>query len=175
MRRVVLYLVCLISFNAANAQFLDKKAFEANRKWSIGLMGAYLHFPNDVTRGAAGFNLTIKGFYLDLMGHGSSHKRDVEYKKWSDNTAMAVHVGYQIPLFKSFRIIPIAGYAYAGKTKTDGTNWTTDSSGIINSESYSSDASGFDAGGLICVNIKKLNLYFGATKHIYAGGVGIQF
>lgn len=175
MLRLLLGLLGLIYINAVNAQFLDKTSFEANKKWSIGLMGAYMHFPNDVSRGAVGFNLRIKGFYVDLMGWGSSHERDVNYDKWDERTSFVAHIGYQIPLFKCFRIIPIVGYASAGKTKTDGTDWSVDSGGIKNEESSSTDASGVDAGGLVCINIRKLNIYLGITNHLYMGGVGIQF
>ena len=73
---------------------------EVNRKWNIGMMGGYVGYGKDISNGAIGVNLTIKGFYADIMGWPSSHENDMGIDKWSDKTSFAFHVGYQIPIVK---------------------------------------------------------------------------
>src|SRR5574344_1227388 len=175
-RFFILFLfLCTICIDSSWGQILNKKAFEANKKWSIGLVGAYMHFQNNITRGAVGLNLTIKGFYIDVMGWPSSHEHDVEYKSWNEGTSTTFHLCYQIPIINAVRIIPVIGYAEASTTETDGTDYRTGYSGIENSQSFSTDASGFDAGAILCLNSKKINFYLGITNHLIGGGVGYQF
>lgn len=175
MKRILFLFISTFCICSSWGQILNKEAFEANKKWSIGLAGAYMHFPNDITRGAVGVNLTIKGFYIDVMGWPSSHKDDVEYKKWKESTSSLFHVGYQIPIIKTVRIIPIIGFAKASTTATDGTDYSVGSSGIVDSQSSSTDASGFDAGSILCLNSKKVNFYIEVTQHLLGGGIGYQF
>ena len=64
-----------------------------------------------VSNGAVGVSLAIKGFYAGVMGWPSSHENDMGVDKWSDKTTTVVHIGYQIPIVKNLRFIPVIGYA----------------------------------------------------------------
>lgn len=134
-----------------------------------------MHFPNDITRGGVGLNATFFGAYLSVMGWPSSHRDDVDVDTWDEDTSHSFYAGYQIPIVKAFRIIPIIGYAAATTTHTDGSDWSVDDSGIVNSQKKSEDASDFDFGGILCLNTKRVNWYFQLTKHTMGGGIAYQF
>lgn len=174
MRKLIFTFCCIIPI-ICSAQVSTKKVFEANKKWSIGLLAGYLHFPNNVNRGAIGGSVIVKGCYFDIMGWGSAHGRDVEVKKWNEDTSLAIHTGYQIPITRSLRFIPVIGYAKAGNTTTDGSNWSVGRDGIVNSQSSSTDASGLDYGGIVRIKVKNVNLFGGCTRFIYYTGIDIEF
>lgn len=174
--RTVLLVVLFIACTDANAQLFSKEAFKAaNGKWSLGLSGGVVGLPDDASQGAVGFNLTIKGFYLDIMGWPSSHDNDVRVDKWREKTCNTAHFGYQIPVLKAFRLIPVVGYFRVGHTTTDGSDWTIRNGNIHNATSISSDVDGFDYGGIAVFNINRINIYGAYTRHCLYGAIAYQF
>ena len=160
----------------AYAQILSKEAFEtANAKWSIGIIGGGLGIFDGSARGVFGLNLTVKGFYIDLMGKGSTHKSDVRVDKWTESSGTVFHAGYQLPITKGFRLIPVIGYYTLGNTMTDGYDWKVTSGGISNKTSTSVDSKGLDYGGLMVINSKHVNFYIAGTRYTLYGGVAYQF
>ena len=160
----------------AKSQVFSKEAFEyANQTWSIGIMGGGIGIFDDKTRGGFGLNLTIKGIYLDFLGKGSSHKSDTKVDKWKESSGTVFHVGYQLPVTKSFRVIPVIGYYTLGSTTTDGYDWKVTSSGISNKTSTSIDSRGVDYGGILVLNSRHVNFYGACTTHALYGGVAYQF
>ncbi|NDV84890.1 hypothetical protein [Bacteroides sp. 51] len=149
---------------------------EVNRKWNVGLMGGYVGYGKDLTSGAAGFNLTIKGFYVDVMGWAPSHKNDMGVEKWSDKKCHLAHAGYQIPISKGFRLIPLIGYANVTAGTTDGSDYEFSESGEVHNK-FTGDKtiSGLDFGGAAVINIKKVNINLALTKYAMFGGVAIEF
>lgn len=167
-----------LSVLTSQAQIFSKDAFEeANKgKWAIGILGGAIGlFDEDATVGAMGFNFMGYGFYVDLIGWPSGHENDTKVDTWRNKTSFGVHAGYQLPVTKSFRVIPVVGYYRSGETVTDGSRWTSTSSGIRNS-SYNEDAAkGFDYGAVLVYNYKMLNVYGACTRGAVYGGVGIEF
>lgn len=175
MKKFVFFLLISIPI-AVQAKIFSKETFQtANGKWSIGILGGGLGIFENKGRGVFGMNLTIKGVYVDVLGKGSTHTSDVEVKKWSESSGTAFHAGYQFPVTKSFRIIPIAGYYTLGRTTTDGYNWTVSKSGISNKTSTSIESRGFDYGGILVFNTKHVNFYGACSKHTLYGGIAYQF
>ena len=82
---------------------------EINSKWNVGMMGGFVGYGRDISYGAVGINLTVKGFYADFMGLPPSRENDMGIKRWSDKSSLLVHVGYQIPITKSIRLVPVIG------------------------------------------------------------------
>lgn len=160
----------------AKAQIFSKEAFEyANQKWAIGAMGGGLGVFDDKAIGVFGLNLTVKGVYADFLGKWSSHKSDVRVGKWKESSGTAFHLGYQLPVTKTFRVIPVVGYYTLGNTTTDGYDWTVTSTGISNKTSTSVDTKGIDYGGVLVLNSKHVNFYAACTRHALYGGVAYQF
>ena len=175
MRKIILTIFPLFISITMSAQILSKDAFEANKKWSIGILAGAHGVFDDKARGVFGLNLTIKGIYLDFLGKGSSHKSDVRVDKWKESSGTVFHLGYQIPLTRALRIIPIVGYYTLGKITTDGYDWKVTSSGISNKTYTSVDSRGVDYGGILVINIKHVNIYAAGTAHTLYGGVAYQF
>jgi hypothetical protein len=167
-----------LSVISAQAQIFSKDAFqEANKnRWSVGILGGAIGlFDEDATVGAIGLNFMGYGFYVDFIGWPSGHENDTRVDTWRDKTSFGVHAGYQLPVTKSFRIIPIVGYYRSGETVTDGSRWSSTSTGIRNS-SYNEDAArGFDYGAVLVYNYKMLNVFGACTRGAVYGGIGIEF
>ena len=87
-----------------------------------------------ISNGAVGVSLAIKGFYAGVMGWPSSHENDMGVDKWSDKTTTVVHIGYQIPIVKNLRFIPVIGYAKIAYGTTDGSDYTISDSGIVHNK-----------------------------------------
>lgn len=175
MKRILLSMMIIASIvNVSAKSFFPFK--EVNKKWNIGLMGGYVGYGRDISNGAVGFSLTIKGFYANVMGWPSSHENDMGVDKWSDKQCNAVHAGYQIPIIKSFRITPIVGYAKVSNGTTDGSDYEISNSGTVhNKYSEKENVSGLDFGGIATINIKKLNINLAITKYALFGGIAWEF
>lgn len=177
MKKVFVFILIFIAA-AVDAQILSKDAFKtANGKWSIGILGGVLGIYDNCSRGVAGINLTIKGVYVDFMGMGggSTHEHDVEVKIWKEKSVSCVHLGYQLPFTKGFRLIPIIGYYSSGHVTTNGWDWTIRGGQIQNKTSRSIDSSGFDYGGVLVFNIKHINIYAATSRYMLYGGLAYQF
>ena len=164
MKKVLLLLVVILSVNdlLAKVFFLFK---EVNKEWSIGIIGGYV-----------GVSLAIKGFYADVMGWPSSHENDMGVDKWSDKMTTVVHIGYQIPIVKNLRFIPVIGYAKIAYGTTDGSDYTISDSGIVHNKfSEKKSVSGLDFGGIAVINIKKVNINLAFTKYSILGGIALEF
>ena len=172
MKKILIILFLSLFTIHAFSQISEKSA---NKRWELGILGTYMHFKNDITRGGAGFNFMYHGIYVDFMAWPSSHDDDVRVGTWKEETCHTFHAGYQIPLNKKIRIIPVIGYAVADITYTDGYDWSVTSSGIKKEQSSSSEARGFDFGAIFCVNIKRVDLFAACTAHNLYGGIGWEF
>lgn len=179
MRRIIA-IVALCAAFAAQGQTTYKETFkEANapRHWSMGLVGGVMGHFDRATRGAMGATLIIGGVYADYVGWGSGLANDVRVGSWTSPTCDAFHFGYQVPLNKHWRVIPMAGYFRVGYTNTDGHHYTVTSSGVSNVESRTDVANGFDYGVAAVYHIPMpaefpiaFNLQLTVTRHaLYAG------
>lgn len=148
---------------------------EVNKAWNISIVGGYVGYSDPIKYGAAGLSATIKGFYIDFMAFSNAHGNDVRVGKWNDKTSLLCHAGYQIPVVKSFRIIPIIGYAYVTSGVTDGWDWSIGNNGINNKYHSDQSISRFDYGGVMAFNYRRVLFSVGATRSILFGGVGIEF
>lgn len=175
MKKLLLGLIMILSMLEVSARtFFPFK--EVNRNWNVGLMGGYVGYGKDLSSGAAGFNLTIKGFYANIMGWAPSHKNDMGVDKWSDKKCHLAHAGYQIPISKSLRIIPLIGYANVTAGTTDGSDYEFSESGEVHNKFTGEETvSGLDFGGVAVINIKMVNINLALTKYAVFGGVAIEF
>lgn len=147
---------------------------EVNNTWNISLVGGYVGYSDDINYGAIGVSVTIKGFYVDLMGFPAIHGDDVRVDKWDDKKSFLCHVGYQVPIIKSLRIIPVVGYSYISRGITDGWDWSAGGSGINNKYHSLQSISRFDYGGIVVLNYKRTVFSIGATRSCLFGGIGIE-
>lgn len=168
----ILFLILVLS---SCTYVFPKKLFpfkEVNSQWNISINGGYNH---SAKLGVYGFGLTIKGFHLTMGGTGSSHEHDVEVDTWKEKSTCMIHAGYQIPITKSFRIIPIAGMAGAGEVITDGADWNVSPNGTINNKTTHDMKYKFDYGVHLVYNHRKLIVNLAASRYTVFAGVGLEF
>lgn len=177
MKKVVVLLLMALLGTKAQAQLLQGDAFKANKGYEIGLIGGVLGVYDDLSYGAFGLNFTAYGVYVDFLGMPRAHEKSTDVKKHeNEKTSLGVHLGYQLPLTTWLSVIPVVGYASVKNGTTDGSNYTISSqSGITNSYKVKDEISGFDYGGLLCVNIKKVRIYAAGTRYGIYGGIGLAF
>ena len=136
MKKILLLITVLYStscFSQYQSQVKSSSTFEyANKSFDMGIIGGVIGVQDDYSYGALGFNMTLYGIYADFMGWPKAHEDDVRVDKWHDKSSIAYHVGYQIPLMKYLRIIPIVGYAKVEEGTTNGWDWTVGYGGIVN-------------------------------------------
>ena len=118
---------------------------------------------------------TIYGFYFDVGVCPSSHESDVRVDKWDDNKALMFHAGYQLPLTKWLRVIPIIGYSHYASGTTDGSNYHVTSNGIHNEFTADESFSKFDYGTAAVFNMNHINLQATITRYSWYLGVGYEF
>lgn len=150
---------------------------EVNKKTALGLGGGVAGLTTNYFTGAFSFNFTIMGYHFDFcgMGSGEDHKHDVRVDKWSNDYYTSFHFGYQIPITRNFRFIPLVGFWVAGVETTDGGDWTVSGGQIQNKTSSSRDAAGFDYGAQLNFKIKKVLYYGNITRYSACVGIGFEF
>ncbi len=145
---------------------------EVNSKWNISINGGYNH---NVKLGVYGLGLTIKGYHLTIGGTGGTHENDVKVDKWKEKSTCVIHAGYQIPITKSLRIIPVVGMAGAGEIITDGADWDISQDGTINNKETQDMVYKFDYGAHLVYNHRKLIINVAASRYTIFAGVGLEF
>ena len=170
MKRINLLLTTLlISISAFATDWFPFK--EVNHKWNISLNGGYNHVGKV---GLYGLGATVRGFHVMLGGTGSSHRNDMHVGVWKEKSSYLVHAGYQIPIVKSFRIIPVVGVAGVGEVVTNGYDYefpnTTVENKVTSSLKYK-----FDYGAHLVFKHRKLIVNVGATRYTVLGGLGLEF
>jgi hypothetical protein len=128
MRKKTVLLVAMLALfvGSANAQWFD---FSNNRRASIGVnlgVVGYDLTSQSVEKNLSGFgtgiNLSISGLYLDFIYQSPQHRwdRHVTQAEYDDHTALAINVGYQIPVTSWLYVMPLIGYSNETTGKTLG-------------------------------------------------------
>ena len=78
---------------------------------------------------AMGGSLLVGGFYADFLHADPKHKYDRRMMDvmWDDTSAYCINFGYQVPVLKWLRIMPLVGYAQTNAGVTDGSTLYTTS------------------------------------------------
>ncbi len=127
MKKVALFAVMFSLMTlSGKAQWFD---FSNNRRASIGgnlgVVG-YDLTSKSVEKNLSGFgtgiNLSISGLYLDFIYQSPQHRwdRHVTQAEYDDHTALAINVGYQIPVTSWLYVTPLIGYSNETTGKTIG-------------------------------------------------------
>ncbi|MBO4340271.1 MAG: hypothetical protein J5835_02430 [Bacteroidales bacterium] len=87
---------------------------------NIGQSGSF----SEYARFAIGANILVGGFYLDFLKADAQHKYDstLTDAQYNDNESFSINVGYQIPLLRWLRIMPLMGYSQTNDGITDGSS-----------------------------------------------------
>ena len=156
----------------------SENMFKRNKAFGFGIGYTKLNYSDDISDNAIGGFFNLYGVYLEgSFGGLGGHRNSVEVKKWDDEKdGYCIHVGYQIPLCKYFRITPIVGYTSTKIGETDGYHWSVGDGHIYNSYNTRERVSGIDYGAISSVLIENLFVVYGTiTNRIFSVGIGFDF
>lgn len=146
-----------------------------NNKYAIGFNLGAIGIGKSQTLFGFGFSGTIWGVYIDFLLHPNEHGTSTKVDKWNDEQGIATHIGYQIPISKHFRIIPMIGYGEVNKGVTDGSDYSISGGSVHNNYHATSRDGGFDFGTALVLNFGMLNIYATGTLWSLSAGIGIEF
>lgn len=166
---VILFLSSLVAFEARGAELWPFA--EVNNRLDLSVNGGW-HLDSRV--GVMGFGVTIKGIHLTIGGVGSCKLPDGTKPSGRNTASAMVQVGYQIPVVKAFRVIPVVGTAAVGQV-------VYDTEGQENRKPDEKEKTRldmryrFDGGVQFVFNWRKLIVNAAITRYTAFGGVGIEF
>ena len=131
---------------------------------------------------AMGANLLVNGIYVDFLASDPEHKyARTSDTKWNDHVVFCINAGYQIPILKWLRIMPVIGYAQTNDGITDAsrTIWDVDEYSSNTYHPYKvtkgSRSHYFNYGGGLSIQpCKWFSINLIGTAHAIYGGVGID-
>ena len=131
---------------------------------------------------AMGANLLVNGIYVDFLASDPDHKYSASSDtKWNDHVAFCINAGYQIPILKWLRIMPVIGYAQTNDGITDAsrTIWEIDEYSSNTYHPYKvtkgSRSHYFNYGGGLSIQpCKWFSINLIATTNALYGGIGID-
>ena len=174
MKKIILVLALVLGTIAANAQIFPIAKVN-NHHYEFGFQGGAIGIGKEFTRAGFGINATAWGVYIDFLLHGAEHSTTTQVGEWEDTQAVAIHLGYQIPITQHVRIIPLVGYGEINSGITNGYKYSVDKNGIHNSYKANWRHGGFDAGGSLCINFGFVSAYLTGTIWSVSGGIGFAF
>jgi hypothetical protein len=176
MKNYIKHLLCLLMILLAGQQMKAVDWFpvrEVNSKFSFSIGGGAVLY-SGANSAAVGLSGTMWGAHLRIMGLWPAHSSDASVEKQDDKSCFAVHAGYQIPITKAIRIIPLIGYSRVSLGYTDGSNYTINN-GIHNHFETTDKTDGLDYGGSLVFNHKMLVITASYTTHTAFGSIGVEF
>lgn len=156
---------------------LNTMRFEAGI--NIGQVASF----SDYARFTLGANVMVAGFYLDFMSADPEHKYSpTSNTKWNDHKAICIDAGYQFPINKWLRVMPLIGYVQTNDGITDAseTYWDYDEdSGFSTYHPYKvtpgSRLHYFNYGGGLSIQpCKWFSINLVGTRHAIYGGIGVN-
>ena len=132
-KSILIAAVLLLAVGSAKAQWFD---FSNNQRASIGFnlgVVGYDLTSQGIEKNVAGFgtgvNLSFMGLYLDFIYQSPEHRwdRKVTQAEYDDHTAIAINVGYQVPVLPWLFVTPVIGYSNETWGKTLGNSIGVDS------------------------------------------------
>lgn len=164
-----LFLTLICSISAYAIDWFPFK--EVNHKWNLSLNVGYSPTGRVIV---GGVGATVRGFHITIGGTGSTHEHDVNVDTWNEDASWTLHAGYQIPIVKSFRVIPVIGVIGVGEAHTNGYDWNY-SHGQINNKVSVDMTHKFDYGAHLVFSHRKLIINALLTRHAFLGGIGLEF
>ena len=181
-RTLLTILLAICSIVAANAQYFDLSLNQG--RYEVGINLSQVATNTKYSRLTLGGSMMAWGVYLDITTALPQHRYDntVSDTKWNDDKAVLINAGYQVPLLKWFRIMPLVGYMQTNEGITDASklNAEADDTSITLYHPYKvtpgTRTHYFNFGGGISVQPLKwfsINLIY--TRYSIQGGIGICF
>ena len=118
MKKVTLFAVLFSMLTiSAKAQWFDfsQNLTNASIGFNAGVVGYHFNGQIDKTYADLGFgvNVSLLGCYIDFIYQSPEHMwdRTITMDEYSDQTALTINVGYQIPVLPWLNLTPLIGYS----------------------------------------------------------------
>lgn len=181
-RTLLTILLAICSIVAVNAQYFDLSLNQG--RYEAGINLSQVATNTKYSRLTLGGSMMAWGVYLDITTALPQHRYDntVSDTKWNDDKAVLINAGYQVPILKWFRVMPLVGYMQTNEGITDASklNVEADDTSITLYHPYKvtpgTRTHYFNFGGGISVQPLKwfsINLIY--TRYSIQGGIGICF
>lgn len=182
MKKVTLFAVLFSLMTiSAKAQWFD---FSNNHRASIGfnagVVGYHLEKEGFDTKFAdfgIGGSLSIEGCYIDFIYQRPEHRysNQVAVDDWDDHTALAINVGYQLPVLRWLFLTPMIGYSNETTGITYANQITAENSSIVHKYESQTIEHHFNYGvGLTLRPIKWIEIGAMATSHAIYGNIAFS-
>lgn len=181
MKKLIVFATLLSLTICAHAQMFD---FSSNaQRYEAGFNLGQMATGTPYARLGFGVNALVWGFYADFNKVTAQHKFDGKFsdKLWEDDESFSLHAGYQIPVFRWLRIMPVVGYAQTNQGLTDASTINVEtgenSSSVYHTYTVTpgSRVDYFDYGGGISIQpLKWFSINFVYTRFAYYGGIAID-
>lgn len=128
MKRLLIIAALVAVAFSANAQVFDFS--NNNNRYEFGLtLGQAGSFTQYADFGM-GLSAMVWGGYIDFIKSDAQHKYDnhVSDTTWNDTEAFSINLGYQIPILRWLRVMPLVGYSQTNEGITDGSTVNISSS-----------------------------------------------
>ncbi len=192
MKKIILIVSLLGLALGANAQTGAKA--EVGKEWKLfdfsmnlkrlefginaGQAGSFSNYADF----ALGANLLVDGFYLDFLTSEAQHRYSrTSDTKWNDTVAWCINAGYQIPIFKWLRIMPVIGYAQTNDGITDASktiyDWSDESLDVYHPYKVTPGSRKHYlnyGGGLSIQPCKWFSINLIGTAHALYGGIAVD-
>ena len=191
MKRLITIIALFAFALSANAQAMYAEVGKEYKLFDFQLNAQRLEFGVNIGEAGAfspyadfamGANLLVNGIYVDFLASDPGHKyAPTSDTKWNDHVAFCINAGYQIPVFKWLRIMPVIGYAQTNDGITDAskTIWDVDEYSSSTYHPYKVTKGSRShyvnyGGGLSIQPSKWFSINLIGTAHAIYGGVAID-
>jgi hypothetical protein len=175
-------IVTLLTFAlSSNAQWFD---FSNNYdRYGVGFHLGMAGLNSEYHDLGTGVSINVMGFYLDFLQGGPAHKHDIHVTNtlYNDSVAFHINAGYQIPVLKWLRIMPMVGYCQTNAGLTDATTVNVDVNENTTSIFHDYDVTSgtrkhhFNFGaGLFIKPIRWIEIYAIGSRYAIYGGISIN-
>ena len=179
MKRISLLLAMIMCMAlGAKAQWFDLRK---NERMSIGLnVGAVGYMLNtqglntDFSGLGMGASFSLMGVYTDFIYQWPEHRytTEVGVPDWNDHTALAINMGYQIPVLPWLFVTPLVGYSNETTGITRANSITAEDNSIVHRYDVEHRYHHFNYGvGIMVRPISVIEIGAVATSHALYGNI----
>lgn len=182
MKKVALFAVLFSLMTiSAKAQWFD---FSNNHRASIGFNAGVVGYNlekgginSELADFGIGGSLSIEGCYIDFIYQQPEHRysNEVGVPDWDDHTALAINMGYQLPVLPWLFLTPMIGYSNQTTGTTFANQISAENSSIVHKYEKQTIEHHFNYGvGLTLRPIKWVEIGAVATAHAVYGNIALS-
>lgn len=181
MKKTLFLSVLMALTMSVNAQWFDLSNNVGRLSLGVNLGEVGLNCPYHAF--GFGISLSAYGGYIDFVYSGPEHQFDnhVNAAQYNDSAALAINLGYMIPVLPWLRVMPLVGYCQTNAGITDASTVNVEvnenSASVYHDYTVTPGTRNhrFNFGGGVEIRpIKWINIYGVYTYHAIYGGISLN-